>query len=158
MSDDEAKRGAVETIKSLRYSETEYFWINDMQPRMVMHPIKPELDGKDLAETKDPTGKRLFVEFVETVKAKGAGYVFYMWPKPGSQEPVEKVSYVKGFAPWGWIIGSGVYMDEINAAFLSRMATATVIGLLFSGVVLAAFIWVAPVSYTHLTLPTSDLV
>lgn len=143
VSDDEAKRSALETIKSLRYSETEYFWINDMQPRMVMHPIKPELDGKDLAETKDPTGKRLFVEFVETVKAKGAGYVFYMWPKPGSQEPVQKVSYVKGFAPWGWIIGSGVYMDEVNAAFLSRMVTATVIGLLFSGVVLAAFIWVA---------------
>ena len=126
----DAKRAALEEIKTLRYSGTEYFWVNDMQPRMIMDPIKPELDGKDLAENKDPTGKHLFVDMVNTVKANGAGFVFDMQPKPGSDNPVEKVSYVKGFAPWGWIIGSGVYEDTIDAIFWTRLVT-------FAGGVLA---------------------
>ncbi len=138
MTEDEAKQRALEAIKALRYSGTEYFWINDMQPRMVMHPIKPELDGKELRENKDPTGKHLFVEMVEVVKAKGAGDVPYMWPKPGSDQPVQKVSYVKGFAPWGWIVGSGVYVDTVNAAIMARTFNsglgALVLGLLLLGI------------------------
>ena len=113
MSEDEAKQRALDAVKALRYSGAEYFWINDMHPKMVMHPIRPELDGKDLTANKDPNGKHLFVEFVKTVKASGSGDVDYMWPKPGSDKPVQKVSYVKGFAPWGWIIGSGVYISEV---------------------------------------------
>ena len=122
---DEAKRGvysmeeaqvrAKAALKPLRYSGSEYFWINDMQPRMVMHPIKPELDGKDLSQTKDPNGKALFVAFVDTVKANGSGFVEYMWPKPGADQPAQKLSYVKGFEPWGWVVGSGVYIDNVNA-------------------------------------------
>jgi len=111
-----AQAAAASVVKALRYEGQEYFWINDMAPRMVMHPFRPELDGKDLSAFKDPEGKHLFVAFVETVKAQGAGEVDYMWPKPGLDQPVPKVSYVKGFAPWGWIIGSGVYVDEIDAA------------------------------------------
>ena len=113
----EAQARAIAEIKSLRYQGQEYFWINDMHPRMVMHPTKPELDGKDLTDNKDPTGKPLFVEFVNTVKASGSGYVSYMWPKPGSDQPVPKLSYVQGFEPWGWVIGSGIYVDEVDAAF-----------------------------------------
>ncbi|HEY0846216.1 MAG TPA: methyl-accepting chemotaxis protein [Noviherbaspirillum sp.] len=120
MSEEDAKRNAIATIKAFRYGDGEYFWINDMAPRMVMHPIKPELDGKDLSQNKDPTGKLLFMEFVKTVKASEAGFVFYMWPMPGSDVDVEKVSYVKGFAPWGWIVGSGVYLDKINAMVITR--------------------------------------
>ena len=108
MSEDEAKLAAMAALKTLRYSGNEYFWINDMQPKMVMHPIRPELDGTDLAQNKDPTGKPLFVAFVDVVKAKGAGDVPYLWPKPGSDKPVLKVSQGKGFAPWGWIMGAGV--------------------------------------------------
>ena len=121
MPEDEAKRRALEAMKALRYSGSEYFWINDMHPKMVMHAVKPELDGKDLTENKDPTGKHLFVEFVKTVKASGAGFVYYMWPKPGSENPVQKVSYVQGFAPWGWVIGSGVYIDNVDAALAKRV-------------------------------------
>ncbi|MEP7101358.1 MAG: methyl-accepting chemotaxis protein [Burkholderiales bacterium] len=125
-TEDEAKQRALAAIKGLRYSGSEYFWINDMQPRMVMHAIKPELDGKDLSENKDPTGKHLFVEFVNTVKADGAGFVFYMWPKPGSEQPVQKVSYVKGFAPWGWVVGSGVYIDTVDATIANRFVAIAV--------------------------------
>jgi methyl-accepting chemotaxis protein len=114
---EQAQQNALRTLRAMRYGESEYFWINDMQPRMVMHPIKPELDGKELAGMKDPAGKALFIEMVETVKASKAGYVHYLWPKPGFSEPVRKVSYVAGFEPWGWILGSGLYLDDVEAAF-----------------------------------------
>ena len=78
-----------------------------------MHPTQPQLQGKDLSDTKDPTGKRLFVEFTHIVKAEGAGFVDYLWPQPGKTEPVAKISYVQGFAPWGWLIGSGIYIDDV---------------------------------------------
>jgi len=115
LSDAEGKAQAMAALRALRYSGNEYFWVNDMQPRMVMHPIKPEMEGKDLSGTKDPSGKALFIEFVKTVQAHGEGFVYYAWPKPGSTEPVDKLSFVKGFAPWGWVVGSGVYIDNVNA-------------------------------------------
>lgn len=117
MTEEQAKIAAIGVIKALRYQEKEYFWINDMTPHVLMHPMKPELDGKDVSGLKDPTGKYLFVEFVDVVKKDGAGFVAYMWPKPGFSEPVPKISYVKGFAPWGWIIGSGIYIDDIDSIF-----------------------------------------
>lgn len=136
LSEPEAKRQAIAALKALRYEEKEYFWINDMQPVMVMHPFKPELDGKSMADFKDPDGKLLFVEFVDVVKKQGGGMVAYKWPKPGAAEPVQKISYVKGFAPWGWVIGSGVYIDDVNAVFL-RQLTASIgvvtVGLLLLG-------------------------
>ncbi|MES2149204.1 MAG: methyl-accepting chemotaxis protein [Pseudomonadota bacterium] len=130
LSEQDAKRNAIEAIKSFRYGDGEYFWIQDMQPKMVMHPTKPELDGKDLSQTKDPNGKFLFNEFVSTVKAGNAGFVFYQWPKPGSTVDVAKVSYVKGFAPWGWIVGSGVYLDKVDAMVWGRAVGFIVFALL----------------------------
>ncbi len=133
----EAQKMALLALKGMRYSGNEYFWVNDMRPVMLMHPIRPELDNKDLSANKDPDGKLLFIEFVDTVKASGGGAVFYKWPKPGSDSPVPKVSYVKGFAPWGWVIGSGVYIDTVNATIMSRVAKfgggALVLGLLLLG-------------------------
>ena len=117
LSEDEAQQRAKDAIRALRYAETEYFWINDMSPRMVMHPIRPELDGQDLSATKDPTGKPLFLDMVEVVKRQGQGYVDYYWAKPGQDKPVPKISYVNEFKPWGWIIGSGIYVDDVDAAF-----------------------------------------
>jgi len=113
----EAQKISLAAIRSLRYSGDEYFWINDMQPAMVMHPNRPELEGKDLSEFHDPKGKKVYVEFVAAVRNSGGGFVEYQWPKPGKTQPVNKISYVKGFAPWGWIIGSGVYLDDIEAQF-----------------------------------------
>ncbi|MEO6276917.1 methyl-accepting chemotaxis protein [Roseateles sp.] len=121
LSEDDAKKAALAAVKALRYSGNEYFWVNDNTPVMVMHPMKPELDGKPLTNSKDPTGKALFVAMVDIVKAEGAGFVPYLWPKPGSEQPVPKVSYVKGFAPWGWIVGSGVYVDTVDQAIWQRV-------------------------------------
>ncbi|MDO8252907.1 MAG: methyl-accepting chemotaxis protein [Rhodoferax sp.] len=137
MPEEDAKQSAMAALKDLRYSGTEYFWINDMQPKMVMHPIRPEMDGKDQSDSKDPNGQRLFVEFVNVVKASGAGFVYYMWPKPGSEQPVQKVSYVKGFAPWGWVIGSGVYVDTVDSVIAGRVLVFSIGALVLAGILLA---------------------
>ncbi|BBO79220.1 methyl-accepting chemotaxis protein [Desulfosarcina widdelii] len=115
---------AKKAIAQLRYGPkgNDYFWINDMTPTMVMHPIKPALDGKDLSQNKDPNGKRLFVEFVNVCRDKGEGFVDYMWPMPGHQEPVPKLSYVKLFKPWGWVVGTGIYLDDVNRAVADKEA------------------------------------
>ena len=117
LSEAQAKAAAAATVGAMRYSGSEYFWINDMTPVMVMHPARPELNGKNLSELKDPTGKRLFVEFVDMVKREGSGIVEYQWPKPGSDMPVAKASFVTRFAPWDWVIGTGVYTDDLDAQF-----------------------------------------
>lgn len=110
----DAKKRVVAQLRDMRYDGKEYFWINDMHPRMVMHPTKPDMEGQDLTENKDPHGKPLFVEMVQVVKANGAGFVNYEWPRPGSDKPIPKISYVKAYLPWGWIIGSGIYVDDID--------------------------------------------
>ena len=106
---------AKEAIKKLRFGVDGYFWINDFSPKMVMHPINPALDGKDLSQNKDPNGKFLFNEFVNVVNKEGKGVVEYMWSKPGFEKPQPKISYVEGLKEWGWIIGTGVYADDIDA-------------------------------------------
>ena len=115
---EEAKHRAALRIAKLRYGpeKKDYFWINDMVPRMIMHPYRRDLEGQDISLFQDPNGKYLFVEFVRIVKEQGAGYVDYMWQ--WKDDPVKitpKLSYVKGFAPWGWIIGTGMYIDDVHA-------------------------------------------
>ncbi len=87
---DQAQAAAIRAVKALRYDGKEYFWINDMQPRMIAHPMKPDLEGRDLSEVKDPTGKRLFSDFVTLVKEKGEGFSGYLWPKPGADAPCRR--------------------------------------------------------------------
>ena len=117
---EEAQKRAMEAVKILRYQEKDYFWINDMYPKMVMHPFKPELDGKDVSGSKDPSGKALFIAMVDEVKSHGQGFVDYMWPKPGLDKPVAKLSFVRGFTPWGWVVGTGLYMDDLHDIFWSE--------------------------------------
>nr|CAM74025.1 chemotaxis sensory transducer [Magnetospirillum gryphiswaldense MSR-1] len=113
MTREQAQAAAIGAIKAMRYDGTEYVWINNLDGLMVMHPTNPKLDGKELFGLKDPTGKLFFKEMVDVVRAKGEGVVEYMWPKPGSDTPVPKVSYVKGVPGWNWLLGSGVYVDDV---------------------------------------------
>lgn len=142
ISEQEAKEASIRAVKSLRYEENDYFWINDMKPVMIMHPFKPELDGKDLSDMKDPAGKKLFMEMVAVVQSRNAGLVSYLWPKPGFSNPVEKVSYVKGFKPWGWIIGSGIYLDDVDALFRKEIQKDIFIMLLII-CIFSLVIWLA---------------
>ena len=130
---DEAQTAAIEQVRSLHYGQQgkDYFWINDMQPRMIVHPYRPDLEGEDLSAFADPHGKLIFVEMVRLVRAEGAGYVRYMWQwKDDPGRIVPKLSFVKGFAPWGWIIGTGVYTDDVDAevaAVTGRLQAAALV-------------------------------
>ncbi|HSO66578.1 MAG TPA: cache domain-containing protein [Desulfatirhabdiaceae bacterium] len=143
---EQAQKQAIDQIRSLHYGQhmKDYFWINDMHPRMVIHPYRTDLNGSDLSDYQDPNGKRVFVEFVRVVKKDGSGYVDYMWQSRDNKNLVApKISYVKGFAPWGWIIGTGIYIDdvqaEINLLIRSVMKISAVI-LLVMFVLLAIII------------------
>ncbi len=121
---DEAQKEAQAAVKQLRYDGMEYFWINDFHPRMIMHPGKPALDGTDLSSIEDKRGKHLFMDMVNVVTKNGAGFVNYFWPKLGADQAIEKISYVKGFDPWGWIIGSGIYIDDVADIFGQKLLVA----------------------------------
>jgi len=117
----DAQAMAIKAVNDARYSGKEYFWINDMNVKLITHPFRPDLNGKDVSGVKDPDGNAVFVAFVDTVKKDGSGYLSYLWPKPGEAKPVEKVSYVTGFKPWSWVIGSGLYMDDLRSAFIASL-------------------------------------
>ena len=131
----EAQKMAMVAVKNLRYKGNEYFWINDLEPKMVMHPIKPDMDGKVLTDEKDPNGKRIFMEFAALAKDKGEGVVDYMWPKEGSTKPVPKISYVKLAKDWGWVVGSGIYVDDVQAE-MARMKWRIITGAIVGAVVI----------------------
>ncbi|MFO7598947.1 MAG: cache domain-containing protein, partial [Candidatus Desulfacyla sp.] len=118
------KSESAQIIEALRFgpANEDYFWINDMHPTMIMHPYKPELNGKDLSENQDPNGKKLFVEFVKVCRDKGEGFVDYYWPKYGADKPQPKLSFVMLFKEWGWVIGTGLYIDDIETAAQARKA------------------------------------
>ncbi|MEF2230860.1 MAG: methyl-accepting chemotaxis protein [Pseudodesulfovibrio sp.] len=118
----EMKAEALSQVAKMRLDDGNYFWINDLTPRMVMHPIKPGMDGQDLSGYTDPKGKALFKEMTTVARASGSGFVDYRWGKPGREGDFPKLSFVKLFEPWGWIVGMGVYTDDIDAAVAARQA------------------------------------
>ena len=124
MTREAAQQQALKEIRVLRYGQGDYMWINDLRPVMVMHPTNPKLEGQDLSGIRDPDGFAVFNEMVTVAKNQGAGLVNYRWPKPGASEPVKKTSYVQLFQPWGWILGSGVYVDDVAAEFRQQMINA----------------------------------
>jgi PAS domain S-box-containing protein len=129
---EEAQKRARELLRNIRYGQDskDYFWINDLGPRMIMHPYRPDLEGTDISGYTDPAGKRIFVEFVEVAKAQGRGFVGYMWQwmdDPGRIVP--KVSYVRFYAPWGWIVGTGIYVEDVRAEITSMMSKLTAVSL-----------------------------
>ncbi|MBU2515788.1 cache domain-containing protein [bacterium] len=132
LSEREAKNRAMEEVKRMRYDDdVGYLWINDTGrpiPRMIMHPTLPELDGEILNEPRFDCAlgmrKNLFVAFVDVSLEKGEGYVDYLWPKPtreGLTDEQPKISYVKLFKEWNWVIGTGVYIDDIEAETQKRL-------------------------------------
>ena len=107
------KKDALNIVSQMRYGDSGYFWVNDLKAVIIEHPVKPELNGKDLSKLQDKNGLYVFSEFVKTANKQGNGYVDYVWPKPGSDTPEGKVSYVELFKPWGWIVGTGAYKQDL---------------------------------------------
>jgi methyl-accepting chemotaxis protein len=140
---EQAQQQAIDAIRALRYNQTDYFWINDLRPVMIMHPTSAKLVGQDLSGIKDPDGFQVFNEMVTVAKTKGAGMINYRWPKPGASEPVAKTSYVSLFAPWGWILGSGVYVDDVQAEFVQQVWKAASISLAIILVMMALLVMIS---------------
>ena len=139
LTKDEARLQARSWLKQTRYGNNDYFWINDEHPTMIMHPTNAKLDGADLSNNTDKRGKKLFIEMVQVVKSGGgSGFVDYYWPKPGEEEPVAKLSHVRLFAPWGWIVGTGIYIDDVNKDFMA--ASWRIAGMIAIGVLIMLFV------------------
>lgn len=167
----EAKNRAKNEIKKLRFDGgTGYIWINDFGlpfPTMIMHPTVPDLDGEVL---NDPSfnnamgiGKNLFQAFVEVTKNSSEGYVDYLWPKPTkdglSKEPVPKVSYVRRFNEWGWILGTGIYIDDARVEIEKNIMEA-IKSMRYAGG--TGYFWINdnvlpyPTMIMHPTVPSLD--
>lgn len=145
MTPEESMERAADAISQIRYGENlkDYFWITDMHPRMIRHPYRPDLNGQDLNGYYDSRGKQIFVDFVNAVSESGESYVEYMWQwNDDSTRIVPKLSFVKLFKPWGWVIGTGMYIedvkDEINKIERKALIISGLIGILL--VVLLSFI------------------
>ncbi len=131
MSPAQAKALAKAEIKNLRYGKDGYFWIMNLSCRMIMHPFDSKLDGKNLSGIADSHGKHLFSAMVRVCQKSHHGYVSYLWPKPGSENPQAKISFVKLYQPWGWIVGTGVYLSDIHTEMNSLIYTLLGILLIY---------------------------
>lgn len=140
---EQAKKDALAVIENFRYSKVEYFWVNDYNGMMLMHAAKPELDNTNVLDIKDPDGKYIFREFIQIVKDSGSGEVKYQWPKPGSDTPQPKVSFVRGFENWNWIVGTGVYVDDLKAIqtdIYTKVVSVAIIIIICSIVLIALIV------------------
>jgi len=115
ITQEEAKRNSLSAIKVMA-NKNDYFWVHDLNLMMLAHPFSPEMEGKSLAGFRDRKGQLLFVRMNEIARTAGSGFLEYTWTKPVDNSPHEKISYIKLFEPWGWVIGSGIYFDEVYEA------------------------------------------
>ncbi len=136
----EAQAMASAAIAKMRYGHGEYFWINDLEGTTVMHPIRPELQGQGGDAVRDANGVLVMMEAARIGRStSGQGFFNYVWAKPGETEPVGKISYVQKFAPWGWVVASGLYVDDLHSDFLANVAKVA-LGL---GLMLLLMGWIA---------------
>ena len=135
----EAQQQALARLKAMRYGKDGYFSISTSSEMMVMHPIKPELDGKKMSDFKDPAGNLVFVLISKAGSEPGGGFINYVWPRIGAAEPVPKLSFAIGYQPWDWIATTGIYVDDLNQAFMQSLYQAGAI-LLAVGLVLALLV------------------
>jgi len=153
MSRDEAQAAALAAIDRLRYDGEEYLWVHRLSDSVMLSHPNRKLVGTSLDDMKDPDGRFVFREFNRIVQAGSAGSLYYMWPKSGAAEPVRKLSYVQGFASWGWVIGSGIYLDDVDAAFRIRAVEFTAAALAILGLVWLIAAWVG----RGITRPLGDV-
>jgi PAS domain S-box-containing protein len=136
---------AKSRIASLRYGREgkDYFWVQDMHPRMVMHPYRTDLNGQDVSDFRDPRGNRIFVEMADLVRRRSEGYIEYVWQwKDDPLRMVAKESYIRGFEPWGWIIGTGIYVDDVNQEIARIESNLVRASLVIAGIVALLLLYV----------------
>ena len=119
---EQAQQLAKEAIRKMRYAGNEYFWINDLDAIMVMHPLQPAYEGVDLNTLQTKDGVNHMADMVKLAKSQGQGHYKYEWSKVSGGDTFDKISYVKAFTPWNWMLGTGVFLDDIQAEFADLAA------------------------------------
>lgn len=145
LSRKQAQTLAIARIEALRYGHNrkDYFWLQDMQPRIIMHPYRKDLNSKDVSAFRDPRGVAIFKEFVRVVRQNKEGYAQYVWQwNDDPNRLVPKESYVKGFEPWGWIIGTGIYIEDVSREIKRIERNLVQTALLISVVVVLLLLYV----------------
>ncbi|MFS2318975.1 methyl-accepting chemotaxis protein [Maricaulis sp. D1M11] len=150
---DTAQTRAAGLIEDMRYRGAEYLFILDTHTVLIMHPFRPDLNGQDVSGVEDPNGVNLFSDMVAAVRTQSSGQVNYMWPKAGETAPAPKTTYVARHAGWNWIVGTGVYIDDLNAMLVRQLIQSALL-LLIVGGVLSAIILLMTRSILH---PLSQL-
>ena len=142
---DAAQKIVIENIKQIRYGaeNKDYFWVNDFRPYMIMHPYLPELDSTDLSGFQDPDGTYLFNEMVELAIRNGDGYITYKWQlKDDTTKIIPKLSYVKAYKPWNWILGTGVYIDDVRNEIKSTRQKLIFVSIIITFIALMLYLYV----------------
>jgi PAS domain S-box-containing protein len=145
-----AQEAAAERIQSLRYGKEgkDYFWITDLHPRMVMHPYRTDLNGTDLSGFHDPNGTPVFVAFTDLVKARQEGYLEYVWQwKDDARKLVPKQSFVRLFEPWGWVVGTGLYMDDVHGEIAGLTGKVVRVTVFLAAIIALLLLFVAQQSF-----------
>jgi methyl-accepting chemotaxis protein len=123
-----AKQQALARIADLRFSGKGYVTVVGADSVIVMHPVSPKLNGKDMSQWKDAKGNFLYKDIAAAGGSpNGTGYVEYWWPKPGETDPSSKLGFVKRYKPWNWDLVAGVYQDDIHAAFYRTLGTSSLV-------------------------------
>jgi len=138
ISQEEAQRATKNLLRELRYDHDEYFFIYAMDGTTVLYPGRAEREGKNAIDVRDSDGVPLIRNLITAARA-GGGAVFYRFPRVGSDQAIDKVSYAGQFQPWGWMIGTGIYIDDIETIFRDK-------ALNFAGLVLLVALGVALVA------------
>lgn len=128
---EEAHKFAASYLGTMRYGTegNDYIWVNDFAPNMIIHPSK-KLEGKSMSAFKDKAGKPLFIEIVKVAKDKGQGYIDYLWvSKKDANKTSPKLSYIQAFKPWGWILGTGIYLDDVDDYVFNLLVKDAVVTL-----------------------------
>ncbi|ROV59309.1 methyl-accepting chemotaxis protein [Vibrio ponticus] len=137
LGNDIAQQKALQAIQALRYDGNNYFWILNQQLQVVMHPLKPNLNGKNADNFKDGAGKYHWREMVSISKTPSQkGFLDYQWKSPQG-ELKDKISYVQLLPEWGWIIGSGILVADIQEAFYDLAVKEAIVAVVLSAVLFA---------------------
>ncbi|WP_291992890.1 cache domain-containing protein [Candidatus Accumulibacter sp. ACC003] len=143
LSEEDAKKQALETLRQMRYEDGEYFFVLNAQHSFVMHATKPALEGGNSTDLRDPDGKLFIQDIVRVAQASDkGGVVNYSFAKAGSDTPVPKISYALQFKPWGWVIGTGIYLDDVDREFRSVAINSLLIIALVIAVLVGVSLWI----------------
>lgn len=145
ISREQAQSAALALLREMRYGpeKKDYFWVSDQNSRMLMHPYMPQLEGVDSSSLADPSGKLIIKEFSRLVRERGEGFSEYWWQWKDQPDRISpKESYVKGFEPWDWIIGTGMYADDVAAELASMRNRLILVSLIILAIVVGIFCYV----------------